>query len=158
VNTVIEALRAARLAPERLELELTEGILLRNSDEVMRTLAELKALGVHLSVDDFGTGYSSLSYLKRFAPHTLKIDRSFIRDVTSSRDDAAIVTAILAMARSLKFQVVAEGVENAEQLAFLSAHGCDLVQGFFFSPAVPAEKLPSLLGATFTRRLASGQN
>jgi len=158
VNTVVEALRAARLAPERLELELTEGILLRNSDEVMRTLAELKALGVHLSVDDFGTGYSSLSYLKRFAPHTLKIDRSFIRDVTSSRDDAAIVTAILAMARSLKFRVVAEGVETAEQLAFLSAHGCDLVQGFFFSPAVPAEKLPSLLGTAFTRRLVSGQN
>lgn len=157
-STVVEALRAARLAPERLELELTEGILLRNSDEVMRTLAELKALGVHLSVDDFGTGYSSLSYLKRFAPHTLKIDRSFIRDVTERRDDAAIVTAILAMARSLKLQVVAEGVENAEQLAFLSAHGCDLAQGFFFSPAVPAEKLPSLLGAAFTQRLVSGQN
>jgi len=158
VQTVVEALHDARLAPERLELELTEGILLRNSDEVIRTLAELKALGVHLSVDDFGTGYSSLSYLKRFAPHTLKIDRSFIRDVTSSRDDAAIVKAILAMARSLKFQVIAEGVENAEQLAFLNAHGCDLVQGFYFSPAVPAAKLPPLLGAISQTRRASGQN
>lgn len=143
-DTVREILHQTGLAPEYLELELTEGIILRNDDEVIRTLKELKDLGVHLSIDDFGTGYSSLSYLKRFPLDTLKIDRSFVRDITTDADDAAITSAIIAMAHSLKVQVIAEGVETCEQLAFLHGKGCDLMQGYLFSPPVPAETIPDV--------------
>jgi EAL domain-containing protein (putative c-di-GMP-specific phosphodiesterase class I) len=108
-------------------------------------LNKLKDVGVTLSIDDFGTGYSSLSYLKHFPLDVLKIDRSFIRDVPVSPDSVAIVRAIIAMARSLNFSVIAEGVETVEQLEFLKANGCDVIQGFYFSPPVPASEMTRLL-------------
>ncbi len=143
--SVRQILRETGLPSDCLELELTEGVLLRNNEEILRTLREIKEMGVHLSLDDFGTGYSSLSYLKRFPLDTLKIDRSFVLDLPNDPDNTAIASAIIAMAQSLKFQVIAEGVENEAQLAFLRGKGCDLVQGFLFSPAVPAAELLDML-------------
>src|SRR3989344_3113922 len=147
VAMVRETLRETGLPPDTLELELTEGILMRNDESTLQTLRDLKALGVHLSLDDFGTGYSSLSYLKRFPLDTLKIDRSFVRGLPNDRDDAAITSAIIAMAHALKLQVVAEGVENEAQLAFLHHRHCHLIQGYLISPAVPAAALTEMLGA-----------
>lgn len=147
VAMVRETLRETGLPPDTLELELTEGILMRNDESTLQTLRDLKALGVHLSLDDFGTGYSSLSYLKRFPLDTLKIDRSFVRGLPNDRDDAAITSAIIAMAHALKLQVVAEGVENEAQLAFLHHRYCHLIQGYLISPAVPAAALTEMLGA-----------
>ena len=138
------------LPPRFLELELTEGLLLSQVDLTFTVLQELKEMGVALAIDDFGTGYSSLSYLKHFQVSKLKIDRSFVRDLAVDSDDAAIIVAILAMARSLKLKVVAEGVENNTQLTFLQDHGCDEIQGYYFSrPMTPddlVEKLPGLVG------------
>jgi EAL domain-containing protein (putative c-di-GMP-specific phosphodiesterase class I) len=102
-------------------------------------------MGVHLSIDDFGTGYSSLSYLKRFPIDSVKIDRSFIRDIPGDADDVAITQAIIAMAHGLRISVIAEGVETREQLEFLRAHGCDEIQGYFFSPALPQEEFTRLV-------------
>jgi EAL domain-containing protein (putative c-di-GMP-specific phosphodiesterase class I) len=133
------------LAPEWLELEMTESVLIEHTATTMSTLKSLEALGLRLAVDDFGTGYSSLSYLKRFPVDSLKIDRAFIRDLSTDPDDAAIVEAIIAMAMSLGIDVVAEGVETAEQLAFLRARRCQLMQGFLFSPPRPAADIPALL-------------
>ena len=121
------------MSAKNLELEITESILMDDADLAITTLNELAELGVTIAIDDFGTGYSSLSYLKRFPLDVLKIDRSFVRDVNDDADDAAIVDAILAMSRRLGLDVVAEGVETPEQLAFLQAHDCHRVQGYFFS-------------------------
>ncbi|HEY6489165.1 MAG: EAL domain-containing protein [Terracidiphilus sp.] len=126
-------LRETGLSPQYLELELTESLLLSNQDVVLSVLRELKEMGVRLAIDDFGTGYSSLSYLKRFCVNKLKIDRSFIHEVTTNANDAAITTAIIHMAKSLNLTVIAEGVENESQLAFLRAHQCDEMQGYYIS-------------------------
>ena len=135
------------LEPRFLDLEITEGMIMKHAEKAVATLARLHALGVQLSVDDFGTGYSSLAYLKRFPVQRLKIDQSFVRDLATDPDDDAIVTAVIAMARSLKLAVIAEGVETREQLAFLASLNCDEYQGYYFSRPVPAEDFARLLQA-----------
>jgi len=133
------------LAPEHLELELTESLLMEPIPAVRRTLEELKALGLHIAIDDFGTGYSSLAYLKRFPINTLKIDQSFIRDITTDPDAATIASAIIGLAKSLRLTVVAEGVETEAQLRVLRSYGCDEVQGYLFSPPLPPAEFAELL-------------
>jgi EAL domain-containing protein (putative c-di-GMP-specific phosphodiesterase class I) len=127
------------LASQYLELELTESLLLSNADVMFSVLRELKQMGLRLAIDDFGTGYSSLSYLRQFPVSKLKIDRSFIRDVAVNADDAAIATAIISMAKGLNLKVIAEGVENEAQMAFLRAHRCDEIQGYYFSDPLSVE-------------------
>ena len=145
VETVQNALQKARLDPKYLELELTESLIMQNAETTVEILRQLSDMGVTLSIDDFGTGYSSLNYLKRFPIHRLKIDRSFVHDLVTDPDDAAIVKAIISMAHSLKLDVVAESVETQEQLEFLRQNGCDKMQGFIFSRPVPSEVLTQLL-------------
>ncbi len=137
-----------------LDLEITEGILMMQSQENLANLEQLARMGVYLAVDDFGTGYSSLAYLQRFPIHALKIDQSFVDGIGEDPNDTTIVNAIIAMAESLNLKVVAEGVESAKQMVFLKAHGCFAVQGFYFSPAVPADDFTELLRAPF--KLAAG--
>jgi diguanylate cyclase (GGDEF)-like protein/PAS domain S-box-containing protein len=145
---VTTVLAETGLDPQCFNLELTESVLMRNVDAAIAVMGELDAVGVGFSIDDFGTGYSSLSYLKRFPIDVLKIDRSFVCDITTDPDDAAIVTAIMALAHTLDIAVVAEGVETQEQLAFLRARGCDVMQGYYFSKPVDAEALTALLKKT----------
>ncbi len=147
VNTVINALVLADLDSQWLELELTESILIQDAEVTLDTVRRLKALGVKLSVDDFGTGYSSLAYLKRFAVDKLKIDQSFVRDLVSDPDDAAIVRAIIQMAHSLKLKTIAEGVENEELANLLHVFHCDEIQGFWFAHPMPAAELESFMRA-----------
>ena len=147
VASVIEALQASGLAPRYLELEITEDVLTRRLDEALPKLKQLKMMGVRLSIDDFGTGYSSLSRLKRLPLDKLKIDQSFVHDITTDVDDAAITTAVIAMASSLRLGVIAEGVENEQQMKFLRDHGCNEMQGYLFSEALPPERLELLLRA-----------
>ena len=135
----------SRLSPSLFELELTEGILMQDAEAGRRSLLTLKEFGFALAVDDFGTGYSSLSYLKRFPLDTLKIDRSFVKDIGVDPDDAAIVRAIIALGHNLGLGIVAEGVSSQVQLEFLRAEGCDSVQGFLMSPAVPASDFADLM-------------
>ncbi|HCN88346.1 MAG TPA: PAS domain S-box protein [Oxalobacteraceae bacterium] len=138
VQSIAEVLQATGLEARFLDLELTESMVMHDVDNAIAILRNLKALGVHISIDDFGTGYSSLSYLRRFPIDVLKIDQSFVNDLTVDPDDAAIVVSIISLAHSLRLQVIAEGVETAEQLAFLRARGCDQVQGYYFSrPLAP---------------------
>ncbi|MEM7515551.1 MAG: phosphodiesterase [Planctomycetota bacterium] len=148
-DTVVGVLDDTRLDAEWLELEITESILLENVDATISTLQQLKRAGIHLSIDDFGTGYSSLSYLKRFPVDTLKVDQSFIREVTTNPDDASITTSIILMGHSLKLKVIAEGVETKSQLAFLRVLECDEVQGYYYSPPVSAERATELLAKPF---------
>lgn len=143
--TVRRVIEESGVAPHRLELELTEGILMKNAMETITTLNELKEMGVSLSVDDFGTGYSSLSYLTRFPLNVLKIDRSFVANVTVDTENAAIITAIIAMAHTLKLKIIAEGVETVEQMHFLCDHGCQEMQGYLFSRPLPAEAATRML-------------
>jgi len=146
VRTVNKALTESGLNPRCLELELTESML-QNVDTAEVILKDLHDVGVYLSIDDFGTGYSSLNYLKRFPIDNLKIDRSFVRDIISDPDDAAITDAIISMAHTLGIRVVAEGVETAEQLVFLHKHKCDLIQGYYFSKPLAAELFADLVRA-----------
>ncbi|HVK95193.1 MAG TPA: EAL domain-containing protein [Noviherbaspirillum sp.] len=139
IELVARVLEETGLDPHCLELELTESVTMQDLELTTAQLELLKRMGVSLSIDDFGTGYSSLSYLKRFPIDTLKIDRSFIQDVTTDPDSAAITCAIISMAKSLKLTVIAEGVENEEQFAFLRTHGCDGIQGFYFSQPLTAQ-------------------
>jgi diguanylate cyclase (GGDEF)-like protein/PAS domain S-box-containing protein len=143
------------LAPQYLELELTESLLLSNADVTSSVLQELKAMGLKLAIDDFGTGYSSLSYLKHFPVSKLKIDRSFIRDVAVNPDDAAITTAIISMAKSLNLKVIAEGVENEAQMSFLRAHQCDEIQGYYFSKPLTVDKVADKLRGTAVHALSA---
>jgi diguanylate cyclase (GGDEF)-like protein/PAS domain S-box-containing protein len=138
-----ETLQRHGVPPQMLELEVTESQLMDNPAEAMEVLAELKALGVRLSIDDFGTGYSSLSHLQKFPVDYIKIDRSFLREIGGG--DAVITRAIVALGHNLKLKVIAEGVETKEQLTFLRDLGCDQVQGFYFSPALPCELLQDLV-------------
>ncbi|HZV66160.1 MAG TPA: EAL domain-containing protein, partial [Telluria sp.] len=144
-QTVIAVLQESGLDPSLLELELTESILIKNSESVLSTVKRLKLLGVKLSIDDFGTGYSSLSYLKRFAVDKLKIDQSFIRDLATDPEDAAIVRAIVQMARSLSLRTIAEGVEYQQALDDLRVFRCDEGQGHLFARPLPANEFASYL-------------
>ena len=128
-----------------LELELTESALMENQETVVQVLDDLRRLGIRLAIDDFGTGYSSLAYLKRFPLDVLKIDKKFIDDIPHSQDDMAIATAIIGIAHTLGFKVLAEGVETAQQLEFLQLQRCDQYQGYFCSPPIPADKFQRLL-------------
>jgi EAL domain-containing protein (putative c-di-GMP-specific phosphodiesterase class I) len=143
------------LAPQYLELELTESLLLADAEVTLSVIRELKAIGVTLAIDDFGTGYSSFSYLKRFRVSKLKIDRSFIRDVAVSPDDAAITAAIISMAKSLRLKVIAEGVEDEAQMSFLRSHQCDEIQGYYFSKPLTAEKVAAKLRDTVVHTLSA---
>jgi EAL domain-containing protein (putative c-di-GMP-specific phosphodiesterase class I) len=148
VVTISAALQRSGLDPSLLEIEITESLMMADVEQAVTTLAALKRLGVHVSVDDFGTGYSSLAYLKRFPIDVLKIDRSFVRDIVSDASDAAIVAAIISLAHSLGLAVVAEGVEQQDQLIYLAGCGCDTVQGYMVSPPMRAEALEHFLRAT----------
>lgn len=146
VELVAEVLEETGLPARCLELELTEGVAMHDPQTAIAVVRRLRALGVQLSIDDFGTGYSSLSYLKQFEVHKLKIDQSFVRQLPGSEGDAAIVRTVIALARSLRLGVIAEGVETWEQLEFLREQGCDAVQGYYFGRPVPAESFARLLG------------
>ncbi len=147
VEVIRQILEESDLPPGGLELELTESSIMHKDKLTISTLWALHEMGIRLSIDDFGTGYSNLGYLKRFPIDTLKIDRSFVRDITADPDDAAITTAIIAMAHNLKIDVVAEGVETEEQKAFLRERGCDAIQGFLIGRPMPAESWPGAPGA-----------
>jgi diguanylate cyclase (GGDEF)-like protein len=148
VNTVAEVLRTTGLPPNRLELEITEGTLMDDTQNALRILTSLKALGVKIAMDDFGTGYSSLSYLRKFPFDKIKIDRSFISDVADDSEAETIVEAIIAMSRSLRLDVTAEGVETRHQLAMLRAHGCNFVQGYLLGRPCSADQLDLRTGRT----------
>jgi len=145
VEAVTRVLRQTGLRPQSLGLELTESVLMHGGEENIAKLRMLEVMGIHISIDDFGTGYSSLGYLKLFPIDVLKIDRTFVRDVTTNPDDAAIASAIVTLAHSLGIQVVAEGVETKEQLAFLRSRRCDGIQGYYFSKPLPAGECEALL-------------
>lgn len=146
---VASALRESDLDPEFLELEITESTFMQDVDLAISKLNNLSAMGVRISIDDFGTGYTSINYLKQFPLNVLKIDKSFIRDIPNNQNDLAITNAIIALSHNLGLEVVAEGVETAEQMEYLSNHNCDLIQGYFFSRPLPAHKVTQL----FTKSL-----
>ncbi|MBF0291237.1 MAG: EAL domain-containing protein, partial [Nitrospinae bacterium] len=147
LKTIGNTLDHVGIAPLRLDIEITESMVMGDVNAAITTLKNLRDMGVRISMDDFGTGYSSLSYLKRFPIHCLKVDRSFIRDIPANADDVAITSAIISMAHSLNLTVVAEGVETMEQLEFLRANACDELQGYLFSPPVPAPEMGKMLAS-----------
>jgi diguanylate cyclase (GGDEF)-like protein len=150
LDTVMSALAYADLAPDRLELEITEGALMDNTDDVLRVLNGLRAKGVNISMDDFGVGYSSISYLQKFPFTKIKIDRCFVREIQDYSDRRAIVGAVNTLAATLGMKTVAEGVETEAELACVRAEGCDAVQGFLTGRPVPAEAAAELVARTFS--------
>ncbi len=144
-SLVASALQSTGLEPKYLEIEITEGTIISDTDETLKILHKMKDIGVNLSIDDFGTGYSSLSYLKRLPLDSLKIDRSFVVDITSNADSAAIAQSIIALAHSMRMKVTAEGIETRAQLDFLTKCQCDFMQGFYFSKPLPPEEFSELL-------------
>jgi diguanylate cyclase (GGDEF)-like protein len=148
-------IHASGLDPSSLELEITESVVMSQGECAVAALAKLKSIGVQIAIDDFGTGYSSLAYLKRFPIDTLKVDRSFVRDIPSDSGDKKITRAVIAMAHSLKLKVVAEGVETADQLAFLRTHRCDAVQGYFLHRPLPEDQVADVLRRNRLERVAS---
>ncbi|HVL76349.1 MAG TPA: EAL domain-containing protein [Noviherbaspirillum sp.] len=152
MQDILDALRDHKVAPRQLELEITESVLMDNVLANVALLHRLQTEGIRLSIDDFGTGYSSMAYLKRFPVEQVKIDRTFVRDVPGDRDDEAITSAIIAMAHNLGLSVVAEGVENEQQLLFLRNAGCDTMQGYYFAKPMPPEQV-----AEFLRMRLAGQ-
>lgn len=154
IETIERILRDTGFGPQYLGLELTESMLMENEERTVSVLTQLNKLGVQISIDDFGTGYSSLRYLKCFPIHILKIDQSFVREIETSATDAAIVISIIMLARNLGLKVVAEGVEKAAQLEFLRTNGCDGMQGYYFSPPLPAEALERKLSKPWSLPLS----
>ena len=142
---VSKILKSSQMPPESIQFELTESVLLQFHDKCDSTLKGLNKLGISVALDDFGTGYSSLNYLRKLSLNTLKIDRSFIADATTSERDAAMVQAIAQLAKSLQMKCIAEGVETREQLAYLKIEGCSEIQGYYYSHARPAEQVDKLL-------------
>jgi EAL domain-containing protein (putative c-di-GMP-specific phosphodiesterase class I) len=138
-----------------LDLEITERTLMENTEEVITTLALLKEMGIGISIDDFGTGYSSLSYLTQLPFSALKIDKAFVEKIGKNTEDSSVVVAIIALARILKKEVVAEGVENTVQMNFLKSNGCNVIQGFLYSPAVPEQDVRPLLLAGHIQSLSA---
>jgi EAL domain-containing protein (putative c-di-GMP-specific phosphodiesterase class I) len=145
VSIVARLLRETGLAPQHLQLEITESAVMKNVELIIAMLHQIRRMGVGVSLDDFGTGYSSLSYLKRFPIDSVKIDRSFVRDIATDPSDAAIVTTVIVMARNLNLKVIAEGVETPEQLEFLQKRGCDEYQGYLISRPVEPAVIAGLL-------------
>jgi len=145
VDRILQILSDSRLSPSSLELELTETSIMDNPESTAKILTEIRRLGVHVAIDDFGTGYSSLSYLKRFPLDTLKLDRSFVNGAATDAADAALVTAIVTLAHSLRLRVVAEGIEKEDELNLLRLLKCDEGQGYLFAKPQPADKLRQIL-------------
>jgi EAL domain-containing protein (putative c-di-GMP-specific phosphodiesterase class I) len=140
VQSIRTVLQESGIKPGTLKLELTESLLIENVEDSIRKITELQTLGIRFSIDDFGTGYSSLSYLKRLPLNQIKIDQSFVRDISTDPNDAAIVKTIVAMAKSLDLEIIAEGVESEAQLAFLKNCGCNAFQGYLFGKPMPIEQ------------------
>ncbi|MGD0109514.1 MAG: EAL domain-containing protein, partial [Rhodopila sp.] len=157
VATVKAALDASGLRSDRLELEITESILLQNTATTLTALHQLHAMGIAVTMDDFGTGYSSLSYLRSFPFDKIKIDQSFVRDIVEDQQSMSIIRAVIALARSLHIRTTAEGVETIEQLDMLREEGCTEVQGYIFSRPKPASELPLLIDSLSAGKLLSNQ-
>jgi diguanylate cyclase (GGDEF)-like protein len=155
LEQILQILNETGICPHQLELEITESTIMHNFDAAASTMRALHCSGIRISIDDFGTGYSSLNHLKHFPINTIKIDRSFVRDITTDSDDAAIVGAIVSMAHNMELKVTAEGVETEEQLEFLRNLRCDEIQGFLFSPPVPQQEAWELLDLDIAARLQS---
>jgi len=148
LQDIDEALAASGMSPVLLQLEVTESMVMRNVSRAVKVLDAIRSRGIRLAIDDFGTGYSSMSLMKQFPIDTIKIDRSFVRDLPSDSEDRAIAQAIISMGKALGMTVIAEGVETAEQYTFLQNHDCDEMQGFLFSEPVPARQVADLLRPT----------
>jgi EAL domain-containing protein (putative c-di-GMP-specific phosphodiesterase class I) len=153
VEVVQRALVSSGLAPHRLELEITESLILENNDQILTMLRRLRQLGVCIALDDFGTGYSALSYLRKFPLDKIKIDRSFVTDIATRSDQVAIIQAVLSIARALGMTVTAEGVETVIQKDFLKALGCDSAQGYLFGKPVPFEELAEVVAGQAVKKV-----
>lgn len=150
IKLVADVLQETGLPATRLELEITESLAMHDAEKSITTMNELRALGIQLSIDDFGTGYSSLSYLKCFPINKLKVDQSFVRNMTSNANDASIARTVVSLGQSLNLTVIAEGVETHEQLALLEQYGCDEVQGYLFSRPIAKESLEKFITQPLT--------